>query len=224
MKLPKRPRLSRPLSLSEKRGLTADLVAKVIRTQAPDKEGRVISPEVQSGSYSISDKEHILGRTLFEGKLTVDKTFGHASYGCGNCCDPTNPWLSPNPFSSGVGGSWWNPQSSGTVVTAACEVSAVNANSINSSCTMQVETAQTSLSSPPPNNPTYSNPTLQATSDNTVTIVSGPTISPYSTSNQIISTLTFQTNLGGRIYWTYTAVCDGARITRSGTQVISCPN
>jgi hypothetical protein len=83
-------------------------VSKIIRNQIPDKSGRFIPLDVRSGSYSIIDKDHVLGPTLFEGKLTIDKTFGHASYGCAQCCNRQNPFMNPDPFSGTVGGTWWN--------------------------------------------------------------------------------------------------------------------
>ena len=117
----------------------------------------------------------------------------------------------------------YRPQQSVSALSATCRDSVVYASAISSQCAMQNEQANSSLSSPNIGQLNYTNPTVHATADNTVTIVSGPTISQYSTSTQIIGSLTFQTNLGGKIYWTYTVVCSGVPITRTGTQTISCP-
>jgi hypothetical protein len=83
-------------------------VGKVIQNQIPDKKGRTIPLNVQSGSYSIYDRKNVIGATLFEGKLTVDRTFGHASYGCGYCCVPGDPVMVPSNFSVAVGDGWQN--------------------------------------------------------------------------------------------------------------------
>lgn len=36
--------------------------------------------------------------SLYEGKLVIDKTYGHASYGCSTCCGYSTTVLGPNPF------------------------------------------------------------------------------------------------------------------------------
>lgn len=81
-------------------------VSKLIRNQVPDKNGKFIPLEVEHGAYSISDKTHVFGPTLFEGKLTIDKKFGHATYGCASCCNPGSPWLEPNVYNGLVGDLW----------------------------------------------------------------------------------------------------------------------
>ncbi len=83
-------------------------VAKIIRTQAPDKNGKTIPVDVTSGSYSFHDKVKTHGQTLYEGKLTIDQKYGFASYGCGGCCDPTAAELWPNPFGGLPGDTWGN--------------------------------------------------------------------------------------------------------------------
>ena len=40
---------------------------------------------------------------LFEGKLTIDKTYGYAAYGCAVQCCWYDPTINPNPFTSPVG-------------------------------------------------------------------------------------------------------------------------
>lgn len=81
---------------------------KTIRNQVPDKNGNAIPPSVTSGSWTVRNKDNPLDPALFEGKLTIDKTYGHASYGCGNCCSPADPYMSPDPFSGLVGDYWPN--------------------------------------------------------------------------------------------------------------------
>jgi hypothetical protein len=44
-----------------------------------------------------------LGGNLIEGKVALDKTFGHLTYGCLTCCGST-PYLSPGTLGLGVGG------------------------------------------------------------------------------------------------------------------------
>ena len=39
-----------------------------------------------TGSYELRDLDHQMVGLLYEGKLVIDKTFGHASYGCAGCC------------------------------------------------------------------------------------------------------------------------------------------
>ena len=74
-------------------------VGQLIHNQIPDSDGNVIPPETMSGSYELRDLGHPAVGLLYEGKLTIDKTYGHASYGCGTCCGLYNPKLMPNPFS-----------------------------------------------------------------------------------------------------------------------------
>ena len=73
-------------------------VGQLIRNQIPDSDGNVIPPETMTGSYELRDLDHPAVGLLYEGKLTIDKTYGHASYGCGTCCGLYNPKLTPNPF------------------------------------------------------------------------------------------------------------------------------
>jgi hypothetical protein len=73
-------------------------VGQLIRNQIPDSDGNVIPPETMSGSYELRDLDHPAVGLLYEGKLTIDKTYGHASYGCGTCCGLYNTKLTPNPF------------------------------------------------------------------------------------------------------------------------------
>jgi hypothetical protein len=78
---------------------------KLIRNQVPDKNGHTLPPGLAAGTYRLLDlNDNPLG-SLYEGKVIVDKTFGHASYGCMICCGPNNPWMVYNPISLTVNGS-----------------------------------------------------------------------------------------------------------------------
>jgi hypothetical protein len=61
---------------------------KLIRNQVPDKSGHVLPPELTSGAYRLRDLADHAAGGLYEGKVIVDKTYGHAAYGCGVCCGP----------------------------------------------------------------------------------------------------------------------------------------
>jgi hypothetical protein len=81
-------------------------VGDLIRQQLPDEDGAVIPPEVTTGSYSIRVLAEFGKGRLYEGKLVIDKTSGHATYGCMECCGGiSDTWLDPIGFhlSSGAG-------------------------------------------------------------------------------------------------------------------------
>ncbi len=61
-------------------------LGKLIRDQVAGKDGKTIPPEVTSGVYEIKDLSHVVLGPLYEAKLIVDKTNGHAFYGCYECC------------------------------------------------------------------------------------------------------------------------------------------
>jgi hypothetical protein len=72
-------------------------IGKLIREHTPDKNGRVLPTDLNSGSYEIRDLTNKFIGTLFEGKVIYDKTYGHATYGCGSCCGyvGTELWYNP---------------------------------------------------------------------------------------------------------------------------------
>lgn len=80
-------------------------VGRLIRNQVPDSDGRTLPPDTMTGSYELRDLDHATVGLLYEGKLVIDKTYGHAAYGCGSCCGYTTPELVPDPFAGppGVG-------------------------------------------------------------------------------------------------------------------------
>ena len=73
-------------------------VGQLIRGQIPDSDGHVLPPDAMNGSYELRDLDHATVGQLYEGKLVIDKTYGHASYGCSNCCGMGIPSLIPSPF------------------------------------------------------------------------------------------------------------------------------
>jgi hypothetical protein len=73
-------------------------VGHLVRDQVPDSDGHTLPVSTMTGSYELRDLDHQLVGQLFEGKLVIDKTYGHASYGCGGCCGYTVPYIDPNPF------------------------------------------------------------------------------------------------------------------------------
>jgi hypothetical protein len=80
-------------------------LGKLIREHVPDKTGKTLPADLSSGSYEFRDlTDPILG-ALFEGKVVYDKTFGHVTYGCMQCCADDSPWLMFSPLSLGVGGT-----------------------------------------------------------------------------------------------------------------------
>jgi len=82
-------------------------VGQIIRDQAPDKDGKTIPTDVMMGSYELRDLDHLSAGSLNEGKLVLDRTWGHGYYGCTICCGYHASKLNPNPFSGliGTGGS-----------------------------------------------------------------------------------------------------------------------
>ena len=78
--------------------------ADLIHHGVPDRKGNMLPADVTSGTYDLEDLKPGLGGNLIEGKVALDKTFGHLTYGCLTCCGYT-PYLSPNPVNVTVGGS-----------------------------------------------------------------------------------------------------------------------
>lgn len=73
-------------------------VGHLVHDQVPDSDGHTLPPDTMAGSYELRDLDHGYVGELYEGKLVIDKTYGHAAYGCGACCGYNAVVLDPNPF------------------------------------------------------------------------------------------------------------------------------
>jgi hypothetical protein len=73
-------------------------VGHLIHDQIADSDGNTLAPDIMTGSYELRDLDHQTVGQLYEGKLVIDKTYGHAAYGCATCCGYSPPTLPPNPF------------------------------------------------------------------------------------------------------------------------------
>jgi hypothetical protein len=79
-------------------------VGKLIREGVPDKNGVVLPADLTMGSYELQDLSDKGIGNLFEGKITLDKTYGHVAYGCATCCGYLDSaWMYYDPFGVGVG-------------------------------------------------------------------------------------------------------------------------
>lgn len=77
--------------------------ADLIHHSVPDRKGNVLPADVTAGTYDLEDLNPGLGGNLIEGKVALDKTWGHLTYGCLTCCGYT-PYLSPDPGNVVVNG------------------------------------------------------------------------------------------------------------------------
>jgi hypothetical protein len=73
-------------------------VGRLIRERTPDKNGKVLPIDLESGSYEFRELNAKGIGHLFEGKVIYDKTFGHAAYGCATVCCYNNPYLTYDPL------------------------------------------------------------------------------------------------------------------------------
>jgi hypothetical protein len=90
-------------TLAPEQQLWLDL-GKLIREQAPDKDGHRLPPDLTSGTYQFRDLTDPAVGNIFEGKVIVDKTFGHAAYGCMICCGyPDGGSMQLNPLTIVLG-------------------------------------------------------------------------------------------------------------------------
>jgi hypothetical protein len=80
-------------------------VGKLIRDRVPDKSGALLPPGLTMGAYTFRDLTDPTVGNLFEGKVILDKTFGHAAYGCARCCGMQgHPYMYINPVDLAVSG------------------------------------------------------------------------------------------------------------------------
>jgi len=56
--------------------------ADLIHHSVPDRKGNALPVEITSGTYDLEDLNPGLGGNLIEGKVVLDKTWGHLTYGC----------------------------------------------------------------------------------------------------------------------------------------------
>jgi hypothetical protein len=61
-------------------------LGKLIHNQIPDMNRQTLPPDMTAGSYELQDLTDRGVGNLFEGKVTLDKTFGYVAYGCATCC------------------------------------------------------------------------------------------------------------------------------------------
>lgn len=61
-------------------------VGKLIHERVADKNGKTLPVDLTSGTYEWRDLTNKDIGVLFEGKIVYDKTFGHVTYGCAECC------------------------------------------------------------------------------------------------------------------------------------------
>jgi hypothetical protein len=71
---------------------------KLIREQTPDKQGRVLPADLTSGAYRVRDLADPVAGGVYEGKVIVEKNYGHAAYGCMTCCGPEFPLMGIDPL------------------------------------------------------------------------------------------------------------------------------
>ena len=63
----------------------------LIRNQLPDIKGRTLPADLTSGTYEIREPGRNNDPSIFEGKIIVDKAYGHLAYGCTTCCGDGYP-------------------------------------------------------------------------------------------------------------------------------------
>jgi hypothetical protein len=73
-------------------------VGHLVHDQVPDSDGHVLPLDTMTGSYELRDLDHATLGQLYEGKLVIDKTYGHAAYGCGSCCGYDGVAFDPGSF------------------------------------------------------------------------------------------------------------------------------
>jgi hypothetical protein len=73
-------------------------IGKLIREHIPDKNGKTLPADLATGAYEFRDLNDKFIGGLFEGKVIYDRTYGHVTYGCGQCCPYDLPFLGSNPL------------------------------------------------------------------------------------------------------------------------------
>ena len=93
-----------PRSLAPREQVWLDM-AHLILDQVPDVNGRTLPIDLTSGSYQLEDLDDADIGSIYEGKLTIDRTYGQAAYGCSLCCGYEDSWIAPMSFTGNVGDS-----------------------------------------------------------------------------------------------------------------------
>lgn len=75
----------------------------LIRGAVPDSKGATFPTDLTYGTYDIRQLKAVSGPSIFEGKIIVDKTYGHLAYGCVGCCGYISVQFFPTPYSNVVG-------------------------------------------------------------------------------------------------------------------------
>jgi hypothetical protein len=73
-------------------------VGSIISSKTPDINGSAIPAQTTAGSYEVRDLDDPIQGQVYEGKLVLDKTYGHAAYGCGVCCGYSWAEFAPTPY------------------------------------------------------------------------------------------------------------------------------
>jgi hypothetical protein len=71
---------------------------KLIHNQIADSDGHTLSLDLMQGTYRVKDLTDPALGNLYEGKVIVDKTYGHAAYGCAECCGFSTPYMLYDPL------------------------------------------------------------------------------------------------------------------------------
>ena len=77
---------------------------QLIHNQIPSANGQTLPANLTFGAYRVRDLTDSAAASLYEGKVIVDKTFGHVSYGCLICCGPDTPYMMYDPIVVSIGG------------------------------------------------------------------------------------------------------------------------
>jgi hypothetical protein len=70
----------------------------LIHNQIADSDGHTLPSGLMQGTYRVKDLTDPGLGNLYEGKVIVEKTYGHAAYGCAQCCGVNTPYMLYNPL------------------------------------------------------------------------------------------------------------------------------
>lgn len=93
-----------PKSLAPGEQVWLDM-SHLIRDHVPDAKGQTLPIDLSSGTYELQDLDDPSIGSIYEGKLTLDRTYGQAAYGCSLCCGWDAAWIAPLSFTGNVGNS-----------------------------------------------------------------------------------------------------------------------